>query len=74
MDCYICAKELIWGGDHSYEESGLEGEGIVTNLSCSNESCEVDTVLVYRDLNHGLQDWQKEILEKVETNPLGEDK
>ena len=42
MNCYHCNKELIWGGDHDYEDDG--GEGIVTNLSCSN--CD-SFVLVY---------------------------
>tara|TARA_R100001463_G_scaffold6332_1_gene20831 strand:+ start:339 stop:485 length:147 start_codon:yes stop_codon:yes gene_type:complete len=27
---------VIWGGDHSYEDYGMEGEGIVSNLSCSS--------------------------------------
>ena len=32
MDCYICKKELIWGGDHDCED---EGHSIITNLSCN---------------------------------------
>ena len=48
MDCWHCNTELIWGGDHMYEDYGREGEGIVTNLSCSK--CET-FVLVYHDLN-----------------------
>ena len=43
-DCYHCQKPLIWGGDHDYEDYDRPGEGIVTNLSCSN--CE-SFVLVY---------------------------
>ena len=31
MNCYVCDEELIWGGDHDNDE----GDGIVTNLSCS---------------------------------------
>tara|TARA_Y100000004_G_scaffold110626_1_gene124121 strand:- start:166 stop:336 length:171 start_codon:yes stop_codon:yes gene_type:complete len=36
MDCWFCndGTKLIWGGDHDYEDYGLEGEGIVANLSC----------------------------------------
>ena len=34
MNCWHCNTELIWGGDHDYEAYGLEGEGIVSNLSC----------------------------------------
>ena len=47
MNCYVCDSKLIWGGDHSYEDYGLEGEGIVTNLSCSNGDCSCESVLVY---------------------------
>ena len=44
MNCYHCGSDVIWGGDHSYEDYGLEGEGIVSNLSCS--ICEA-TYLIY---------------------------
>ena len=35
MKCGHCGNDLIWGGDHTYEEYGLDGDGIVSNLSCS---------------------------------------
>ena len=35
MKCWHCQNDVIWGGDHSYEDYGLEGEGIVSNLHCS---------------------------------------
>ena len=35
MNCWHCQPKLIWGGDHTYEDYCIEGEGIVTNLSCS---------------------------------------
>ena len=35
MNCWHCNSEVIWGGDHTYEDYCMEGEGIVTNLSCS---------------------------------------
>jgi len=34
MNCWHCNTELIWGGDHDYEDYDFAGEGIVTNLSC----------------------------------------
>jgi hypothetical protein len=40
MNCWHCQHELIWGGDHSFEECGHEGEGIVSNLSCPNQDCQ----------------------------------
>ena len=44
MKCWHCKSELIWGADHTFEDYCLEGDGIVTNLSCSE--CEAD-VLIY---------------------------
>ena len=38
--CWCCRSgELVWNNDFSYEDYGLEGEGIVSVLSCSNEEC-----------------------------------
>jgi len=36
MDCWNCETQLIWGGDHSFEDENLCGEGIVSNFSCPN--------------------------------------
>ena len=36
MKCWHCDTELIWGGDHSYADYGMESEGVVSNLSCPN--------------------------------------
>ena len=47
MNCYVCESELIAGGDHDYDDYDHEGEGIVTNLTCPNEDCGVELVLVY---------------------------
>ena len=44
MICPKCSKEMIWGGDHTFEDYDHDGEGIVSNLSCN----ECDTfVLTY---------------------------
>jgi hypothetical protein len=41
---------MIWGGDHSFEDHGIDDEeGIVANLSCSNDKCNA-TVLAYLSL------------------------
>ncbi len=50
MKCSLCLEELGWGGDHSYEDYGLEGEGIVGNYTCRNEECEVEDILIYTKL------------------------
>ena len=36
MNCWHCKSKLIWGGDHTFEDYGMEGEGIVSKLSCPN--------------------------------------
>ncbi len=43
MECQ-CGNELIWGGDHDYEDYGVDGDGIVSNLSCPNDECDVEVV------------------------------
>ena len=48
--CFNCDGELIWGGDHSFEDYGIDGrDGIVTNYSCSE--CDT-TVIVYTELEN----------------------
>ena len=45
MNCWHCKSELVWGGDHTFEDYGLEGNGIVSNLSC--QSCPVEVEVYY---------------------------
>ena len=48
MRCPSCDKEMIWGGDHSYEDYGfVDEDGIVSNLACPNEDCKLETVITY---------------------------
>lgn len=36
-ECFHCGeKAVIWDNDFSYEDYGLEGEGIVQDLHCEN--------------------------------------
>ena len=44
MKCWHCNSEMIWGSDFSYEDYGIEGEGIVSEFSCSTCAC---TATVY---------------------------
>lgn len=39
MKCWHCDSDLIWQNDFTYEDYGLEEEGIVTILICSNAEC-----------------------------------
>jgi len=48
MKCPTCDKDMIWGGDHTYEDYGIDDEdGIVSNLACLNEECSLETVIIY---------------------------
>ena len=49
MVCPFCEKKAIHLGDNDYEDYGLDGEGIVSNGSCRNKKCKVDTILIYID-------------------------
>jgi hypothetical protein len=50
MKCPNCNSNLIWGGDHSYEDYGVDGDGIVGNYTCSNNKCDVEDVYIYTRL------------------------
>ena len=36
MDCWFCKGKLVWNCDYSFEDFGLDGEGIVAVLTCSD--------------------------------------
>jgi len=44
MKCWHCDSEMIWGGDNDFDDFGMEGEGIVSNFSCS--SCPVTAEVI----------------------------
>jgi len=50
--CPSCSKELIWGGDHSLDDEGIDGDGIVTNCTCHNKLCDVTDILIYQEYKH----------------------
>ena len=39
MNCWCCGSEMVWGNDFSYEDYMLDGDGIVSEFSCSNPEC-----------------------------------
>ena len=45
MNCWHCNNKLIWGADFTYEDYQLEGEGIVSTLSCSKCNAYVEVYL-----------------------------
>jgi hypothetical protein len=52
MNCPKCLKKLLFGGEHDYDDHGLEGDGIVCNSTCTNKECTVDVVMVYQSVNN----------------------
>ena len=48
--CPSCHKEMIWGGDHTFEDYSIEGDGIVTNCYCNNYDCNVTDILIYQKI------------------------
>lgn len=41
--CFHCGgNSVIWSGDFSFEDYGIEGEGIIHILTCSDCSCEIE--------------------------------
>ena len=56
MICPFCKSKAIHSGDHSYEDYGIDGEGIGSNGICINEECEVDNILVYRKIEDEIRD------------------
>ena len=50
---------MIWGGDHDIEDLDTDGDGILTNLSCSNEKCNTQVeVYHYFPLDDDKDDYQ----------------
>ena len=49
MNCWHCKKDLIWGGDNDCADYDMEGEGIVSNLSCPGCGSFVEVYLPLED-------------------------
>lgn len=42
-ECFHCgARSVIWGGDFTFEDYGIEGEGLIHECHC--ESCGADII------------------------------
>ena len=73
MNCWHCGNELIWGGDHDYEdgENFVEGSGIVSNLSCP--TCPA-IVYVYLPMEDHFEEESTETVEGFICDVCGEEK
>ena len=54
MCCWHCGTPMIWGADFSFEDYGMDGEGIVSNFSCPN--CPA-TAEVYLSIEEKKRPW-----------------
>ena len=59
MKCPRCGADFIWGGDHDFEDYGCEGDGIVTNMSCSTKWCEASILLYLPETNNSSENTKK---------------
>ena len=50
MNCWHCKNELIWGADFTYEDYCLEGDGIVSTLSCRKCNAHVEVYLLNENI------------------------
>ena len=41
-NCWFCGTEMTWCDDSTFEDLGLEGNGIVATLSCPNCKASAD--------------------------------
>ena len=39
--CFHCGGDVIWGGDFSFEDYGVDGEGIIHELHCKDCGAEI---------------------------------
>lgn len=64
MKCWHCGSELIWGGDFSFDDYGLDGDGIISNLSCSNLLCQAyyDVYLPLNNNEDNNEDFEEDII------------
>lgn len=61
--CWFCSESMIWGGDHSAEDCGYEGEGIVANLSCPNCGAYAEFILIDEETDEICLDSNDNIVE-----------
>ena len=55
MNCWNCNYELKWNCDYDFEDYGMEGEGIVSILSCDYCEAEVKVSTPNNSLRTSMQ-------------------
>lgn len=38
-NCWFCGSKMNWNSDFDFEDYGIEGDGVVACLQCTNEDC-----------------------------------
>ena len=51
MKCWHCQSDLIWGGDHDFEEDSDGEYDILTNLSCPTCNTYVEVYLKFGEID-----------------------
>ena len=67
MNCWHCNSEVIWGGDFDFEDYGMDGDGIVSNLTCSNCKAYYECYLDFGGESNG----EKEIVSSQDKSDEG---
>lgn len=47
--CWFCGGDMFWQCDFSFDDYGLEGEGIIATLLCSNCGATADFYTAIQD-------------------------
>jgi len=49
--CWFCGGEMIWGCDFSFEDYGMDGDGIIATLSCPDCGATAEFMTAIEDGN-----------------------
>lgn len=48
--CIFCGSPLCWQSDFTYDDYSMDGEGLVSNWSCTNYDCQAEITGFLPDL------------------------
>ena len=47
--CHYCNSEMSWNSDCDFRDYGMDGEGVISYLTCTNEDCNTCAEFFRRD-------------------------
>ena len=57
FECFHCGERaVVWGGDFDLADSGMEGEGVVHELHCSNCGAVIEYIIIEKEEDDGGQE------------------